>query len=277
MELFEFEKLFSTDIQCRQYIAKIRWKGGFICPRCKRHEAWITAELKYKCKKCGYKMSVTAGTIFQDSHISLSQWFKVIWYISNNPSVLTISFLQKEIGIKSSKTAVAILKKLKSIIITDSHVLLNGEIDIAEEIIRVKNNSFNIITAIEVNNKKSGRIKICIVFDDLETTLNQFIKNNISVDSTLYLRDNSLLKISVPGEYTKNHRSSNYSFRYSSVIFNKLKNYITDNLNNKDISTIIKEFCLKYNSRYNDDSTCVLFDIFDNLNHVINYPIIKSN
>ena len=65
----------TSDYECREYLASIRWKNGFTCPRCGCAEAWETKEVKYKCKKCGYKMSVTAGTIFQDSHTPLEKWF----------------------------------------------------------------------------------------------------------------------------------------------------------------------------------------------------------
>lgn len=56
----EFEERFSSKKACREYLFQIRWPDGFKCSRCQYNEAWIMSDELYRCKKCEFKVSVTA-------------------------------------------------------------------------------------------------------------------------------------------------------------------------------------------------------------------------
>jgi transposase-like protein len=77
--LLELEKRFSSEEACAEYLAALRWPSGWSCPRCKAVEGWTVRRARWLCGHCRYEMSVTAGTIFQDSHLSLTIWFRAIW------------------------------------------------------------------------------------------------------------------------------------------------------------------------------------------------------
>jgi len=77
----EFEKQFTTDEACRDYLFQIRWPDGFQCPRCQKQKAWKTSRQLYHCVNCGHQTSVTAGTIFQDTRYPLKIWFVAMWYV----------------------------------------------------------------------------------------------------------------------------------------------------------------------------------------------------
>jgi hypothetical protein len=49
--------------------------------RCNSLKASSGATL-YECVTCNYQLSVTAGTIFQDSHKPLSTWLRAIWCVT---------------------------------------------------------------------------------------------------------------------------------------------------------------------------------------------------
>ena len=38
---------------------------------------------RWLCGHCRYEMSVTAGTVFQDSHLPLTIWFRAIWQVTS--------------------------------------------------------------------------------------------------------------------------------------------------------------------------------------------------
>jgi len=40
----------------------------------------------YWCRNCDYQASVTAGTLFQDTHKPLRLWFEAMWYVTNQKS-----------------------------------------------------------------------------------------------------------------------------------------------------------------------------------------------
>ena len=66
--ILEFREWFATEQACRDYIAKLRWPEGFVCPRCRTAKAWTRKRGNYWCSECGYQVSATAGTLFHDTH-----------------------------------------------------------------------------------------------------------------------------------------------------------------------------------------------------------------
>jgi transposase-like protein len=65
---------------CREFLEKHRWNGIPACPHCGRQSAHHY-RLKvggvfdglYKCEACGKRFTVTIGTMFERSHVSLER------------------------------------------------------------------------------------------------------------------------------------------------------------------------------------------------------------
>jgi ribosomal protein L37AE/L43A len=72
MTFEEFNKRFSTEEQCREYLFKLRFPNEFECPKCGHGEYWKVGETLYTCKSCRHQTSVIAGTIFQDTRKPLT-------------------------------------------------------------------------------------------------------------------------------------------------------------------------------------------------------------
>jgi IS1 family transposase len=80
-----FEKQFPTDEACKEYVAQKRWPDGARCPRCNRKEKVYALKKPFHWTCCnadcgkrnGYRFSVTTATIFQDTKISLTIWFRI--------------------------------------------------------------------------------------------------------------------------------------------------------------------------------------------------------
>ena len=89
---------FGTDEQCRAFPRKDALAGWRACPRCKASEKvyklaarpwhWVcksgaetvdkqTGVVMVCDKRNGYRFSVTAGTIFEDTKVALNIWFKI--------------------------------------------------------------------------------------------------------------------------------------------------------------------------------------------------------
>jgi len=63
---------FHDEDRCRRYLEGLRWPGGLECPRCGgKVISHITTRHQLDCDSCRYRFSVTAGTIFHDSHLPL--------------------------------------------------------------------------------------------------------------------------------------------------------------------------------------------------------------
>src|SRR5205085_2438220 len=77
---------FGSEEKCRDYLEDLRWPDGPECPRCesKKIARLISREGVFECGDCRYQFSVTAGTLFHDSHLPLWKWFLAIYLITES-------------------------------------------------------------------------------------------------------------------------------------------------------------------------------------------------
>jgi transposase-like protein len=130
--LLEFEERFASEQACRQYLFQLRWPEGFRCPRCGFDRAWVTKRGLYRCGRCDGRISVTAGTIFQDTHQSLQVWFRALWYVTNQKSGVSALGLQRVLGLGSYRTAWTWLHKLRRAMVRPGRDRLSGSVEVDE-------------------------------------------------------------------------------------------------------------------------------------------------
>jgi transposase-like protein len=128
----EFDDWFPDDAACIEYLAALRWPGGFICPSCGDDRSWRTSVLSWICTQCGRKTSVTAGTIFHRSHAPLSTWFAAIWHVTSERNGVSARELQRALGLGSYETAWAWLQKLRRAMVRPGSDLLAGTVELAQ-------------------------------------------------------------------------------------------------------------------------------------------------
>jgi len=130
--LLELEYRFSSEQACRAYLFYLRWPEGFVCPRCSSKEAWAMSRGLYLCGNCRYQVSVTAGTIFQGSHLPLTIWFRAMWYVTSQKNGVSALGLQRVLGLGSYKTAWALLHKLRRAMVRPGRDRLRGTVEVDE-------------------------------------------------------------------------------------------------------------------------------------------------
>lgn len=130
--LLEFEDRFRTEAACRGYLVQLRWPNGFDCPHCHHGQAWVTSRGVLKCRACRKQVSVTAGTIFQDSRLPLRVWFRALWWITNQKSGLSALGLQRAVGLGSYETAWTCLQKLRYAMVRPGRERLTEDVEVDE-------------------------------------------------------------------------------------------------------------------------------------------------
>ena len=177
----EFKKRFSNEIDCLNYLVKLRWPNGFSCPRCGCEKMWEISPYKYKCRQCNYQTTATSGTIFHQTHLSLYTWFRAIWYMSVGGNKISASSLKKELDIGSNRTALTLTKKIKSFMFTtDTEItnrLLKGRIDVL--IKKTQRKDISIISAVEVENRQLRHIRVCSLNDYTLESYCEFLEANV--------------------------------------------------------------------------------------------------
>jgi transposase-like protein len=130
--LMELERRFASEDACRQYLFQLRWPEGFVCPRCGAGQAWPMTRGRWLCAACRYQAPVTAGTLFQDSHLPLTIWFRAMWYVTGQKTGVSALGLQRVLGLGSYKTAWALLHKLRRAMIRPGRDRLHGTVEVDE-------------------------------------------------------------------------------------------------------------------------------------------------
>ena len=191
--LAEFEAAFATEAACRAYLAKLRWPGGFICPRCTSKTHWKTRHGLLMCSKCGHKASVTAGTIFHRSHLPLGTWFRAMWWVTNQKHGISALGVQRLLGLGSYKTAWAWLQKLRRGMVRPGRDRLTGEVEVDETYVggvepgkmgRERGSKALVAVAAQVDGKGIGRVRLRRIPDASAESLEAFVKEAVEPGST---------------------------------------------------------------------------------------------
>jgi len=195
-DFMEFKERFSTDEACRDYLFQLRWPEGFRCPRCQHTKAWPTGGTLFKCSACSYKVSVIAGTIFQDTHKPLTIWFHAMWWVVSQKNGASALGLQQILGLGSYKTAWSWLHKLRRAMVRPGRDRLSGRVEVDETYLgsleegvrgrQTEKKALIAVAAEEVGKKGIGRIRMKRIHDASSESLHPFIKESIESGSVIH-------------------------------------------------------------------------------------------
>ena len=102
----ELENVFIDNESCAKHLAKQRWPDGFVCPRCGYQDHWYLSKRNlYDCKNCRHQTSVTAGTLFHQTHVPLRVWYRMIYTMALMTEGVSIDDMQEKLGIGCYETA----------------------------------------------------------------------------------------------------------------------------------------------------------------------------
>lgn len=193
--LLEMERRFSSEEACRQYLSALRWPQGIACPCCGGTKGWMMQRGLWLCGQCRHQTSMTAGTIFQDSRLPLTLWFRAIWQVTSQKNGVSALGLQRVLGLGSYKTAWAMLHKLRRAMVRPGRDRLHGTVEVDETYWggeekgvrgRLTRDKSLIGVAAEEDGQGIGRIRLRCLADLTKASLHGFISEAIQPDSTVH-------------------------------------------------------------------------------------------
>ena len=108
----EFLALYGTVVQCEQAVFEARWPKGFRCPSCGYHKHCQLRQRKvFQCIRCKQQVSLTAGTLFDNTKLPLTTWFLAINLLSQSKNGISAMDLKRQLGV-SYNTAWMLKHKL---------------------------------------------------------------------------------------------------------------------------------------------------------------------
>ncbi len=105
VNLVSLIELYGNEDNCRKALEDLKWPEGIKCPRCGSDKvSHIKNRDQYYCDACHYNFSVTAGTIFHDSHLPLWKWFLAVYLMMESKKGMSANQLKRTLKV-SYKTA----------------------------------------------------------------------------------------------------------------------------------------------------------------------------
>jgi len=193
--ILELDERFPDDDACRNYLMRLRWPDGFVCPQCGGQEAWSATRGRLVCRGCRHQASVTAGTIFQGTHKPLRLWFHAIWQMTSQKTGASAVAVQQALGLGSYLTAWTWLHKLRRAMVRPGRERLSGRVEVDETQIGTEEgdegdepekSSVLVVIATEEDGRGMGRIRMARIPEASRAALHAFIQQAIEPGSVVH-------------------------------------------------------------------------------------------
>lgn len=118
MTFFAFCKKFPTENAAIDFIISVKYKDGYVCPKCGSFHARIYHQhydhRKLYCSNCASEFSALVGTIFENTHLDLRMWLYAMNKVIVSRKGISALQLRRELGTGSYQSAWRMLHSIRS-------------------------------------------------------------------------------------------------------------------------------------------------------------------
>ena len=268
LTLFDFHKQFRDEEDCKKYLFKIRWPNGYCCPRCQGDQYFmIKGRELFKCKRCYYQTSLTAGTVLHRTRTPLLVWFWAIFLISCDKRGHSALSLSKELGV-SYWVSWTLLQKIRSAMgKQDGQYKLRGVVEVDEAYLGYKKQNIKrgrgtekakVLVAVSTDEKKKhpqfakmkavNRLTTEVVID--------FVKSHFE-ENCLVQTDGLNIYNALKDNVTKHEIfpivSGEAPLPWVHTIISNAKSFVLGTYHGigpKHLQVYLDEFCYRFNRRF---------------------------
>jgi transposase-like protein len=268
------DPIFHDDDAARAYMEAQRWADGVSCPhcggidKCKRLEGSKHRPGLFQCGDCRQQFTVTVGTIFERSKVSLSKWMLATHLMASSKKGMSAHQLHRSIGV-TYKTAWFMWHRIREAMNGTAPANFGsggGVVEVDETFIgrepgkpvrRGVGHKMKVLTLVD---RTTGQAK-SIVADDLKiATLLPILKANIAAAATVHtdeamqydnLRDHFAAHASVnhgAEEYVRGDVTTNTVEGYFSIFKRGMKG-VYQHCGKQHLHRYAAEFAFRYSNR----------------------------
>jgi transposase-like protein len=291
MTLVDVINLFDTDEKCGELLVRLRWPNGVECLRCKGPVTELaTAKQLFYCKECDYQFSVTASTIFNDSHLPLQKWFLATLLLCEARKGMSANQVKRTLGV-SYKTAWYLCHRIRAAMKEVERPMMDGTVEVDETYVGgvqrghqrkagFGESTKQIVIGIR---KRGGDLRFFHAQDAKSGTLAQFIREDVSADVDVIVTDefNAYPTAMKTLALTEKHKTIKHKAKvyvdgdiHTNTVenaFSLLKRGIVGTwhrISAKHLAAYLDEMTFRFNRRKNAN----LF--LDTLRHMVTAPVL---
>lgn len=268
VDLCQLIERYGSETKCREYLEGLRWPEDVSCPRCQSQKiSQIVKRFQFDCDSCRYQFSVTAGTMFADSHLPLWKWFLATYLICESKKGMSANQIKRTLGI-SYKTAWYLCHRIRAAMKEAEHKL-TGVVEIDECYIGGKgqpmSSKWKNKTPVIGIRERGGHLHFIKADHLTQDKLYDIIARNVDKTVDVIMTDESKLYNFTDTQYRKvPHKTVNHSKKeyvrgdvYTNTIesaFSLLKRGIIGTwhrVSAKHLSAYLDEMTFRFNNRKN--------------------------
>jgi transposase-like protein len=197
MDLPALIEAFNSEERCRKYLAALRWPNGVRCLKCgAAHVYTVHTRGRYECaeKICRHQFSVTAGTIFHDSHLPLWKWMLTAYMMVEAKKGVSANQLKRTLKV-SYKTAWYLCHRVRAAMQDAAPRPLTGIVEVDETYVggklrgvgrgNYRANKTVVIGAVA----RDGRVRMKVIPAAKQKHMTGFIKEVTDPSAEIYTDD----------------------------------------------------------------------------------------
>ena len=266
--------IFHDDNAARVYMEAQRWPQGVVCPhcggteKCKRLEGAKHRPGLFQCGDCRQQFTVTVGTVFERSKVSLHKWMLATHLMASSKKGMSAHQLHRSIGV-TYKTAWFMWHRIREAMTGETLAGFGtggGVVEIDETFIgrepgigksRGTAHKMKVLSLVDRTTRRAKSM----VIDDLKAlTIMPILKANIDKEATIYTDDalqyNSVRKhfadhdftVHSEGEYVRGDVHTNTIEGYFSIFKRGMKG-VYQHCGKQDLHRYLAEFEFRYSNR----------------------------
>ena len=272
MNIMKLMQEFGTDEKCRTTLEGLRWPDDPQCPKCdSKSLSRVQKREVFDCNSCRYQFSVTAGTIFHDTHLPLQKWFMAIYLIVESKKGISANQMKRMIGV-SYKTAWYLCHRIRAAMTEHAPKKLTGTVEVDEAYIggkrigggQGKGNYLSNKAIVAGIIQRGGDVRMSVIPNSSRKVLHDFI-NKHADDSTKEIMTDEWRSYRGIGDHNTKHRTVNHQkkqwVRGKNIHTNTIENVWSllkrsvvgsyHKISKKHLNAYLDELEWRYNNREN--------------------------
>lgn len=211
MNVEQLRKIFPDEASCRAFFESVIWPEGPVCPRCLSRYVWRFHSPRvrpglYECGDCHYQFTVTAGTVFHGTKLSLWIWIQVMYSLICSSKGASSVAIATWVGV-SQKTAWKMSHALRALMAVHQAALpmLQGVVELDEKYlggkpryqrgVKHKRGHGTEKTCIATVVQRQGPVRTQIINNDSVADLKPFITGTVLPGAKLMSDEHSAYQI----------------------------------------------------------------------------------